>query len=78
VEYAAPHLKEINDTVYDVPNGKGLGTFFWEPTKGGPGGAGVFEGSVKTKPEIDIYPILAREYKRGRNGAPGPTNQGRK
>jgi len=62
VEYAAPHLKEINDIVYGLPNGKGLGTFFWEPTKGGPGGAGVFERNGKTKSDIGIYPELAREY----------------
>ncbi|HUT11055.1 MAG TPA: glycosyl hydrolase 53 family protein [Thermoguttaceae bacterium] len=62
VEYAAPHIQEINDIVHGLPNGKGLGTFFWEPTKGGPGGAGVFEWNGKTKPEIDIYPDLAREY----------------
>lgn len=62
VEYAAPHLKEINDIVHGLPNGKGLGTFFWEPTKGGSGGAGVFERDGKTRPEIDIYPELAKEY----------------
>jgi arabinogalactan endo-1,4-beta-galactosidase len=62
VEYAAPHIRELNDIVHGLPNGKGLGTFFWEPTKGGPGGAGVFEWSGKTKPEIDIYQELANEY----------------
>jgi arabinogalactan endo-1,4-beta-galactosidase len=62
VEYAAPHLKEINDIVHGLPHGKGLGTFFWEPTKGGPGGAGVFERNGATKPEIDIYPEFAEEY----------------
>jgi arabinogalactan endo-1,4-beta-galactosidase len=62
VEYAAPHLKEINDIVHGLPGGKGLGTFFWEPTKGGPGGAGVFERDGQTKPAIGIYPDLAREY----------------
>jgi arabinogalactan endo-1,4-beta-galactosidase len=62
VEYAAPYLKEINDIVHDLPDDKGLGTFFWEPTKGGPGGAGVFEGDGKTKPEIEVYPEMARQY----------------
>ena len=63
VEYAMPHLREINDIVHGLPNGKGLGTFFWEPTKGGPGGAGVFDRSGSTKPEIDIYPELAKKYR---------------
>ncbi len=62
VEYAAPHIREINDIVHGLPGGKGCGTFFWEPTKGGPGGPGVFEGNGTTKPEIDIYPELATQY----------------
>jgi arabinogalactan endo-1,4-beta-galactosidase len=61
VEYAAPHIREINDIVHGLANGKGLGTFSWEPTKGGPGGAGLFEGNGSTKPEIDIYLELARK-----------------
>ena len=66
VEYAAPHLKEINDIVHRLPNGKGLGTFYWEPTKGGPGGAGMFERNGNTKPEIDVYPELVRKYENSR------------
>ena len=62
VEYAAPNLREINDIVHGLPNGKGLGAYFWEPTKGGPGGPGVFDWKGKTKPDIDIYPTLAKEY----------------
>jgi len=61
-EYAAPHLTEINDIVHGIPNGKGLGTFYWEPTKGGPGGPGVFERNGATKPDIEIYPALAERY----------------
>jgi len=64
VEYAAPHLKEINDIVHGLPGGKGLGTFFWEPTNSGPWGVGIFERSGKTKPEIEVYSKLAEEYGR--------------
>jgi arabinogalactan endo-1,4-beta-galactosidase len=66
VEYAAPYIKEINDIVHTLPDGKGLGTFFWEPTKGGSGGPGIFERSGTTKPEIDIYPKLAEKYEKDR------------
>jgi len=55
-------LKEINDIVHGLPGGKGLGTFFWEPTKSGAWGAGVFERNGKTKPEIGIYSALAKRY----------------
>jgi hypothetical protein len=44
------------------PHGKGRGTFFWEPTKGGPGGARVFGRDGKTKPEIGACPEMARAY----------------
>ncbi len=63
VEYAAPNLKEINDIVHGLPGGKGLGTFFWEPTKSGPWGTGLFERSGASKPEIGVYPELAARYR---------------
>ena len=33
-----PDIRQINDIVRDLPGGKGLGTFIWEPTKWGPAG----------------------------------------
>ncbi len=74
VEYAAPYLKdindiehelkEINDIVHGLPNGKGFGTFFWEPTKCGPDGAGLFEWNGKAKPEIDVYSEISRKHEK--------------
>ena len=38
-----------NTIIYEVPGGRGLGTFFWEPTESGSWGQGLFtlSGSVK-------------------------------
>ena len=57
VEYSAPNIKEINDIVHGLPNGKGLGTFIWEPTSGA-----LFDRTGKTKEQINVYDELAREY----------------
>jgi arabinogalactan endo-1,4-beta-galactosidase len=64
VEYIAPHIREINDIVHGLPGGKGRGTFFWEPAKGGPGGPGVFERSGATKPEIESYTELVTQHQK--------------
>jgi arabinogalactan endo-1,4-beta-galactosidase len=34
VEYSQ-YKRQVNDIVHNLPNGKGLGTFIWEPTKWG-------------------------------------------
>jgi arabinogalactan endo-1,4-beta-galactosidase len=64
VECALPRIKEVNDIVHGLPHGKGLGTFYWEPTKDGQDGPGIFERSGAAKPEIKVYQELADEYGR--------------
>jgi arabinogalactan endo-1,4-beta-galactosidase len=63
VEYSLPNIREINDIARGLPNGKGLGTFIWEPTKWG--GPALFDARGNTKPEIDLYLEMAKEYGRG-------------
>lgn len=60
VEYSRPDIREINDVVRGLPDGKGLGTFIWEPTKWR--GGALFDQQGDTKPEIDIYGDMAKEY----------------
>ena len=60
VEYSVPNVREINDIVRGLPNGKGLGAFIWEPTKWK--GPALFGAKGNTKPEIDVYADMAKEY----------------
>jgi arabinogalactan endo-1,4-beta-galactosidase len=60
VEYSRPDIREINDIVRGLPDGKGLGTFIWEPTKWR--GGALFDQHGNTRPEIDIYADMARDY----------------
>jgi len=65
VEYSVPNIREINDLVCGLPNGKGLGTFIWEPTKWQ--GGVLFDVTGNTKLEIDVYPKMVQDYRnRGR------------
>jgi hypothetical protein len=48
-EYSVPNVKEINDIFLQLPAGKGLGTFIWDP----PAGA-LFDRRGATEPEIDV------------------------
>jgi arabinogalactan endo-1,4-beta-galactosidase len=57
VEYSVPNVKEINDIVHEVPAGRGLGTFIWEPTA-----RALFDRHGATTPAIDVYPELAKAY----------------
>jgi len=61
VEYSLPNVRKINDVVHGLPNGTGLGTFIWEPTKWG--GPALFDATGKTKPELDLYPEIAQDYR---------------
>jgi len=37
-----PQRRLLNDLMREVPNGRGRGTFFWEPTQGGSQGTSMF------------------------------------
>ncbi len=65
VEYSVPTIREVNDIVHGLPNGKGLGTFIWEPT-GWPHGdnPALFEKDGRAKPELELYPQMSRDYSR--------------
>jgi arabinogalactan endo-1,4-beta-galactosidase len=53
VEYSVPNIREINEIVRRLPNGKGRGTFIWEPTKWR--GGALFDQHGSTRTEIDVY-----------------------
>jgi arabinogalactan endo-1,4-beta-galactosidase len=53
VEYSVPNIRAINDIVRGLPDGRGQGTFIWEPTKWG--GPALFDAKGNTKPEIRVY-----------------------
>jgi arabinogalactan endo-1,4-beta-galactosidase len=38
-------MRDINDTIFKIANNRGFGTFFWEPTRSGAWGAGLFTWS---------------------------------
>jgi arabinogalactan endo-1,4-beta-galactosidase len=53
------YKRQVNDIVHNLPNGKGLGTFIWEPTKWG---EALFDKNGNTLPEIDLYAQMAADY----------------
>jgi arabinogalactan endo-1,4-beta-galactosidase len=63
VEYSVPNVRQTNDIVHGLPGGKGLGTFIWEPTKWE--GPALFDAKGNTKPEIEVYPKMSKEYDEG-------------
>ncbi|MBD3750748.1 MAG: glycosyl hydrolase 53 family protein [Sphingobacteriales bacterium] len=58
VEYSA-HKKEVNDIVFNLPNGKGKGTFIWEPLNTW---SQVIDQDGKANEKIKVYDALAKEY----------------
>ena len=60
VEYSVPNVRKINDIVHGLPGGKGLGTFIWEPTRWE--GPALFDSEGNTKPEIEAYEKMAKDY----------------
>ncbi|MBN2139091.1 MAG: glycosyl hydrolase 53 family protein [Sedimentisphaerales bacterium] len=56
VEYSQ-HKALVNQIVRDLPNGKGLGAFIWEPTTWG---EPIFDKKGNTLSLIDIYPKIAQ------------------
>ena len=43
-----PERTEANRIIHDLPNGRGLGTFIWEPTQSGSWGSSLFTSSGGT------------------------------
>jgi arabinogalactan endo-1,4-beta-galactosidase len=60
VEYSVPHVREINDIVRGLPNGKGRGTFIWEPTAWA--GPALFTTDGRAKASIRTYSKMAEDY----------------
>lgn len=65
VEYN-PQRRLLNDIMFNLPNERGLGTFFWEPVLSGEWGQSMFiqNGNVYTaKPEdFQIYDKIVQDY----------------
>ncbi|MEI7732001.1 MAG: glycosyl hydrolase 53 family protein [Verrucomicrobiota bacterium] len=59
VEYSE-HKREVNSIVQALPNGKGQGTFIWEPTEWG---EALFKKDGQALPSLELYPELARSFK---------------
>jgi arabinogalactan endo-1,4-beta-galactosidase len=59
VEYSE-YKREVNTIVRQLPNGKGLGTFIWEPTQWG---EPLFDKNGKALPALDLYTELGRSVK---------------
>lgn len=53
VEYSTPHVREVNEIVRGLPNGKGRGTFIWEPTH--PRHGNLFDGQGRAMPALKDY-----------------------
>jgi beta-galactosidase len=58
VEYSAKK-KEVNDIIFNLPNGKGKGSFIWEPLSTW---EKVFDKEGKSNELINIYNDLAKKY----------------
>ena len=58
--------RAANDIMHDLPEGRGLGTFFWEPTASGEWGSAMFtwSGNVASANSSDfaIYDQIADDY----------------
>jgi arabinogalactan endo-1,4-beta-galactosidase len=61
-----PQRRLLNDLVHELPEGRGLGTFFWEPTQSGAWGAALFDwqGNRATARSADFaeYDQLRRDF----------------
>ena len=56
------HVKrEVNDIAFNVPGGKGIGSFIWEPLNTW---EAVFDRSGKSNELLDVYPEIAEKYLR--------------
>lgn len=50
---------EVNDVAFNVPNGKSLGTFIWEPLSTW---EAIFDKTGKANSYLDVYPEIAKKY----------------
>jgi arabinogalactan endo-1,4-beta-galactosidase len=61
-------IRGTNDAVWELSNGRGAGTFFWEPTRSGAWGEGLFtwEGNTGTAvgAYMDLYEGMRGDYLR--------------
>ena len=54
------HLKrEVNDIAFNVPEGKGIGSFIWEPLNTW---EAIFDRTGKANELLDVYPAIAEKY----------------
>ncbi|RYZ99457.1 MAG: hypothetical protein EOP47_16700 [Sphingobacteriaceae bacterium] len=54
------HLKrEVNDLAFNVPGGKGIGSFIWEPLSTW---EAIFDHTGKANELLDVYPGIAEKY----------------
>jgi arabinogalactan endo-1,4-beta-galactosidase len=67
-EYADKH-REVNDLVYNLPSGKGLGTFVWEPQEfDGDNSLPLFDwrsaspSGRHSNARLELYPVMAMDY----------------
>ncbi|MCC8410461.1 glycosyl hydrolase 53 family protein [Mucilaginibacter sp. UR6-1] len=51
--------REVNDLAFNVPNGKGIGSFIWEPLSTW---EAIFEKDGKANDLIRVYPEIAKKY----------------
>ena len=58
-----PDERLINDVLFGLPNGQGLGTFYWEATHSGTDNAGhlLFSGRV-AQPDLLLYDLMKTAY----------------
>jgi arabinogalactan endo-1,4-beta-galactosidase len=61
-------IRGTNDAVHNLPNGRGFGTLFWEPTRGGAWGEGLFSRSGQnynaTAARFALYDQMRTDYGR--------------
>lgn len=54
------HLKqEVNDIAFGVPDGRGIGSFIWEPLNTW---EAIFDRTGKANELLDVYPAIAEKY----------------
>jgi arabinogalactan endo-1,4-beta-galactosidase len=56
-------IRGTNDAVWELPNGRGAGTFFWEPSRSGAWGDGLFTWGGNTATAVDAYMDLYDQMK---------------